>query len=740
MVAVRDEHDLCPLLNTACAFARAQDGEVYLLTVTPSGILPSWLKLPPECEDIYIETLVRAGQNVAPIILDAVQQLNPDRLLLGWSGELGRDRYLLGRTLDPVIRGAPCDVLVLRGQCRPEVRRVLIPAAGGPNAPYAFEIAHALAPEAEITALYVASERLGQAEILVGRDRLDMLMRVLPDSISVTPRVIRAVGPVEGILQEAGQGYDLLLLGAGNENFVGRYLFGDIPQAILSRMQISDAPIPVIVVRRHLSDLGSLARKLWVSIFGLVPALTTQERAEVTKNVQRGARPSTDFFVMITLASAIASLGLLLNSPAVIIGAMLVAPLMTAILGMGLSLVLGDHRFFWTSLGTTLRGVMLAMLTGALIGFLVPGASITQEMLNRGNPSVLDLGVALVSGGAAVYVLSRRDVSAALAGVAIAAALAPPLTTVGICAVLRDWRTAGGALLLFVTNMISIVAAGGVTFFMLGFRPEPGDPNRSMIQRRGFRSVAVLLISMTVLLGALTEQSLYEYRFNRAVEQAIRSEVAQIPGGELVNWQVEQGEAETLYLDVTMRVLTPLDHSEAESLQERIAERLDAPVALSLGMVPATRLQAYIPPTPTNTPTATPTGLPTATPTSTPTPTPTATPTPLPTSTSTPTATPTPTSTPLPTITPYPTATPTPTPWILFVVNVNRNGLRVHYSPGGTVMGILPKDAPVTVIGGPVELNDVAWYRVVSANQLEGWVTVEFLGTPTPLSTLTPAP
>ena len=279
----------------------------------------------------------------------------------------------------------------------------------------------------------------------------------------------------------------MLIIGAGNENVVGRFLFGDIPQAI-----VAGSPIPVMIVRRRLTNINSLVRRLWTFIFGLVPSLSIQEQAEVSRNIRAGRAASTDFSVMITLAAAIASLGLLLNSPAVIIGAMLVAPLMSAILGMGLSLVVGDLRFFWTSLGTTIRGILLAVVTGFIIGCARAGRVGNGEILGRASPSVLDLGVALVSGAAAAYALSRKDVSASLVGVAIAASLAPPLAVVGIGFVLRQYWISGGALLLFITNMISIIATSGLVFFLLGFRPAPGDVRRVRVLRRGFQTVMVL--------------------------------------------------------------------------------------------------------------------------------------------------------------------------------------------------------------------------------------------------------
>ena len=708
LVTLRDELSLCPLLRLGCALARAQGGTVCLLTVTHDGIKPAWLELSDDCHGVSVDIVVRPGKNVGEVILDEFRQRKPDTLILGWSGRASQGRYFLGRTLDPVIQRAPCDVIVLHGEYMDDVRRVLIPVAGGPNAPRAFAIARTLAPGAEITALYVAPERFGPSEARLGRDVLDALLRDLDDTSLVHARVTHAEGPVEGILAEAEKSYDLLILGASGSDLVDRFLIGDIPQAILS-----NSPTPVMVVRYRLSYMNSLMRRLWMRIFGLVPSLTVQEQAQVYRTMRRGSQPSTDFFVLITLASAIASLGLLLDSPAVIIGAMLVAPLMSAILGMGLSIVEGDQRFFWRALSTTLRGMFLAILTGFLVGLAVPGPSLTQEILSRANPSLLDLGVALISGAAAAYAVSRRDVPAALAGVAIAAALAPPLTTVGIGLRLQRWWIAGGALLLFLTNMVSIVAAGGLMFFLLGFRPEPHEPGRSVILRRGMRSIALLLLLVTIPLAVLTGQSLQQVHLHQAIESALHADVAQVPGADLVRWQViGEDEDGTLQLDVTIRVPRTLAYQDARDFQERLTRELDHPVALSLSIVPTTRLQAYVPPTPT------PTGVPTATPT--PTPTPAATPTATPTRTHTPTTTPTPTAIPTPTV--------TPTPWALTVTQVGATGLRVRYSPGGIVVGSLREDTAVVVTAGPVTLKGQAWYRVFSAaDQIEGWVAGDYL-------------
>ncbi|MDY0020790.1 MAG: DUF389 domain-containing protein [Anaerolineae bacterium] len=720
LVAARSQEDLT-LLHVGCALAQAHEGEVHLLTITPGDDTPTWLKIPEDCQTTPVHVSIRSGKAISTLILRAIQELHPDLLILGWDGRQSQGRYIMGRTLDPVIQSASCNILVVRGAPQDPLQRILIPISGGPNAPQAFALARALAPGAEITALYVVPDHLGKAGPLVGKERLEALVQELPQQETIRRQVTQAAHPAEGILAEAARGYDLVLLGATSEDIIGRFLFTAIPQTILLK-----APLPVMIIRHRLPPLKSLGRQLWVRVFGLVPSLTVQEQAQVYKTVRRGSRSSTDFSVMITIAAAIAALGLLLNSPAVIIGAMLVAPLMTPILGMGLSIVMGDRRFLWTAFTTTLRGILLAITMGALMALIVPGASITQEILNRGNPTLLDLAVALVSGAAAAYALSRHDVSAALVGVAIAASLAPPLTAVGISLVLGQWTIAGGALLLFLANMVSIVASGGLTFFLLGFRPEPGEPGRTRTLQRGARSIAVLLLLVIVPLAYLTHQSYQAAQLRAAIDGALRQEVQKISGAELVAWELTQAdtqgtldaarrqlsgidrfveelsratEEETLDIAATLRIPQVLSHQEARALQDQVALHLERPVALSLEMIPTTSLHASIPPTPT------PTGVPTATPTTPPTPT--LSPTPRPTRTPSPT----------------PTHTPTVTPWVLTVEPPIGSVVSVRYSPGGMIIGRLTRGAAVEILEPPLTVKDERWYHILSIeDRLEGWI------------------
>ncbi len=712
LVAVRDARDL-PLIRMGCQLAAAREGNVEVLTVSPSGDRPPWLSLPEPCADgPEVELVVREGRDISAQILEEVRKSHTDTLILGWKGELSRGRYWLGRTLDPLIQGAPSQVVLVNSEGLGQINRILIPVAGGPNAPQAFELARAIAPDANITALYVTRPHAGRAELLAGQDHAESVLELLSDRSHISTRIVRAEDPVTGILEEAKRGYDLLLLGAGGEDVMDRFLFGNISQGVLA-----GSPIPTAVVRRPLTSLSSFQRQIWMRIFRFGPTLTLQEQAQVYKGVRRGVRPTTDFWMMIALASALASLGLLLNSPAIIIGAMLVAPLMTAILGMGLSIVVGDPKFFWRALTTTIGGAALAVFVGFLVTLAVPGSVVTPEVLARTTPTLLDLAVALAAGSAAAYAMCRRDVSAALAGVAIAAALAPPLTVIGIGLALQEFRVAGGATLLFVTNIIGIVAAGGIFFLWLGFHPQPGDLDRAVVLRRGFWSVGVLLLLLSIPLGLLTATSTRRARLENAIQSALVSGLRGRPGADLVAWAIIEDETpdDTLRLDVTLRVVVPLTYEEARGLQENVAARLERSVALSLSMVPTTRLRAYTPPTPTPTPPPTPTGALSPTPTA------------SPTATATPSLPPTAT----PTLSPSPTATlpPSPTPWMLTVTNAGARGVHVRYSPNGLILTTLSEGTPVRVLEGPVVFGGASWYRIyVEDARLEGWMAADYLG------------
>lgn len=218
---------------------------------------------------------------------------------------------------------------------------------------------------------------------------------------------------------------------------------------------------------------------------------------DVEQAVERGSIPAFSFYFMLAMSAVIATFGLLANSAAVIIGAMIVAPLMNPIIAISYGLVAGKGSLILRSLLTILTGTILtisvAILFTEAIGWKLAGS----EIISRMRPTLLDLGVALAAGAAAAFAYTRPGVSSALAGIAIAVALVPPLCTVGIALTLGqeasadvglaiDNFSARGPFLLFLTNLLGIIFAGSLVFFLQYYRR---------------RILAVLILALT--LGSL---------------------------------------------------------------------------------------------------------------------------------------------------------------------------------------------------------------------------------------------
>jgi uncharacterized hydrophobic protein (TIGR00271 family) len=337
-------------------------------------------------------------------------------------------------------------------------------------------------------------------------------------------------------------------------------------------------------------------RRAWNSIFDLTPTLTTEEQFEVGQAIRNGVRRQQDFYTMIVLSAIIAALGLLLNSPAVIIGAMIIAPLMSAIEGVSLGIVEGDTPLLKEGARTATGGALVAVTIGLIIGWLIPGSEPTAEIMGRAQPNLLDLGVALAAGGAAAYALCRKEVAAALAGVAIAVALVPPLATIGIGLSMLRFDIAGGATLLFATNLAAIVAASALVYLLLGFNPPETQKRQRRVLRRSLWGATGLLLTVTLILAALTWQVVRETQFARTVETAIQAELAAWPGAELVSLEQSHDRQGIIHLDLTLAYSGELTSYDVFGVQNGLAERFQRPVAVSVMMIPTIRLAPLAPP------------------------------------------------------------------------------------------------------------------------------------------------
>jgi uncharacterized hydrophobic protein (TIGR00271 family) len=240
----------------------------------------------------------------------------------------------------------------------------------------------------------------------------------------------------------------------------------------------NDSPIVEMPTRqkeiRRIQNLPNAKESIQSLVSNPLPWIThaaTEDFRELYQQLRENAQASTSFIMFMVLSTLLASFGLYANSAPVIIGAMILAPLMAPIVSLSMAFARQDEALLVSSSKTLAKGFLVAIGCATLLSVWLPLQLETSEISARLRPTLLDLGIAIISGIAGAYANARSEAAKSLAGVAIAVALVPPLAVVGIGLGWMSYKVAGGALLLFVTNLAGIVFAASGTFLLLGYAP-----------------------------------------------------------------------------------------------------------------------------------------------------------------------------------------------------------------------------------------------------------------------------
>jgi uncharacterized hydrophobic protein (TIGR00271 family) len=210
------------------------------------------------------------------------------------------------------------------------------------------------------------------------------------------------------------------------------------------------------------------------------------------------------FYSLLTIAALIAIVGLYGNSPAVVIGAMLLSPLMTPILAFAAALVMGwpvrSGRLAIRLLFATFFVFALSYLF-PLVFRMPTNIVIPPELLARTNPNMGDLLIALSAGLAAALMLLRRETLAILPGVAISVALIPPLCVSGLLSYAQEYALAWEAFVLYATNLVGIILTAGTVLLLKGFKPKVKDLKLNLRVAAGMTMITFFVALVAVPLG-----------------------------------------------------------------------------------------------------------------------------------------------------------------------------------------------------------------------------------------------
>lgn len=323
-------------------------------------------------------------------------------------------------------------------------------------------------------------------------------------------------------------------------------------------MALNDLPTPRVLWR-------------WLRQWRKNELVDSIDRIAVLEHVNDAGALGPRFAFMTLMACGIAMLGLLQNSAAVIIGAMLIAPLMGPIIELGMGLATFDFRTVRSALKTIAVGIALALAMAMLIVWLSPLKQATPEILARTQPTFFDLLVAVFSGLAGAYATITRK-GETIVGVAIATALMPPLAVVAYGLVLANWSIAGGAGLLLMTNLLAISLSATIVARLYGFGGSD-SPKQTAWQ-------AGLIIGTFVLLSIPLGLSLRRIALQTQAEISIRAALdaaAAESGGRISALRVDPiGEALTVdAVLMTPRYINGLDARLGEILSRQLGRKVD---------------------------------------------------------------------------------------------------------------------------------------------------------------------
>ena len=228
---------------------------------------------------------------------------------------------------------------------------------------------------------------------------------------------------------------------------------------------------------------------------------TGSTREELYSQIEKNTRLDGNFLILVFLSTVVAAIGLLENNVAVVIGAMVIAPLLGPNIALAFAATLGDRDLLLKSFKTNMVGVLFALSLSVAIGWFWPPITLNPEILARTSVGFDDVVLALASGAAAVLSLTS-GVASALVGVMVAVALLPPTATLGMVLASGQHQLASGAALLLAVNIVCVNASANLVFLFKGVRP------RTWLEKRRARQSVVWIglfwaIALAVLLFAV---------------------------------------------------------------------------------------------------------------------------------------------------------------------------------------------------------------------------------------------
>lgn len=318
-----------------------------------------------------------------------------------------------------------------------------------------------------------------------------------------------------------------------------------------------------------------------------IPRKYLQE--EFLENVSEEIRLDGHYIVLLVFSTLIAVLGLLINSAAVVIGAMLISPLFWPILGITVSIITNRQRLARRSSLNLIVSILIVLIIGYLVASISPLSQVTQEISSRTNPTLLDLFIALAASVIGVLAIYHPRISQSTSGVAISIALLPALCVSGIGIAFRSSEIFIGSFLLFAANMGSIIFVGATTLYLLKFRPRKAEEKSRM--RWGFAFSFIFLFILSIPLSFFLRRAINQNQLSGQINEILKTEVATLSEQakiDRVHIKFPQ-QFQTHQVNIEATILLPegvnFTTSQRSAMITKLSDQLKSNVDLQLNLV-----------------------------------------------------------------------------------------------------------------------------------------------------------
>lgn len=291
----------------------------------------------------------------------------------------------------------------------------------------------------------------------------------------------------------------------------------------------------------------------------------TDPHAQLRLHMAESNKFFSPYVVMNIFATAIATYGLLDNSPAVVIGAMIISMLFEPITAVSLGLVDGDKKLLLKSSLTLLNGIAIVLGFSFIFGIFFKDLPLTNEIMTRTAPNLLDLLIALAAGAAGTYATVSPRLSGAVVGVAISIALVPPLSCCGILLSRGELELAMGALLFAFINILAIQVAGSFVLWVMGIRHRHKErlliPNLMSI---------VIFITFIVIMVIHLINLIQKDLFKEDVKSSLEKSLVRYPGNYLSELKIDGNTLNANVVQAVIRGPTPLTADQVGEMEDQL--------------------------------------------------------------------------------------------------------------------------------------------------------------------------